>query len=117
MIDLLIWCLTSPLKGLFSWVLGIDKNDDLFAKFNTSDPQQYLNKVTRLFNIIVKDYVMIGSRTIGLLVSISLFYKFLYEPNLSSYVPTIREIALVPLVAIKDILRIIGIDRLLPPYA
>lgn len=116
LIDILLWCLTGPLKGLFSWVLGIDKNDDLFAKFNTSDPQQYLNKVTRLFNIIVKDHIMIGSRTIGLLVSISLFYKFLYEPNLSSYVPTIREITLVPLVAIKDILRIIGIDRLLPPY-
>ena len=115
-IDLLLWCLTGPLKGLFSWVLGVDKNDDLFSKFNTSDPQQYLNKVTRLFNIIVKDTIMVAARAIGLLVSVSLFYKFLYEPNLSSYVPTIREITLVPLVAFKDILRIIGIDKLLPPY-
>ena len=59
---------------------------------------------------------MVAARAIGLLVSVSLFYKFLYEPNLSSYVPTIREITLVPLVAFKDILRIIGIDKLLPPY-
>ena len=59
---------------------------------------------------------MVVLRTIGLSIVTVLLYKLLYKPNLSTYVPTIRELSFLPLLALKDIINISGIGKLLPPY-
>ena len=107
--------ISGPMKGLVAWALGIDKNDELFSEIK--DPEDFLGKVGRFFTLFYQNFFNVIFRIISLSIAVMCCYKFLYKPHLSGYVPTLREISFLPLLAIKDILTFTGVVKFLPPYS
>lgn len=112
--EIIFWMISGPMKGLVAWILGIDKDDELFSEIKGAN--DFAEKIGRFSLLFFKDMFMVVLRTIGLSIVTVLLYKLLYKPNLSTYVPTIRELSFLPLLALKDIINISGIGKLLPPY-
>jgi hypothetical protein len=112
--EIIFWMISGPMKGLVAWVLGVDTNDELFSEIKGAN--DFAEKVARFAILFAKDMFMVIFRLIGLSITVVLIYKLLYKPNLSTYIPTLRELSFLPLLALKDILNISGIIKLLPPY-
>ncbi len=115
MFEVILWMISGPMKGLVSWILGIDIDDELFSKIK--DPEDFIGKVGRFVTLFYNNFFMVLTRIISLSIAVICSYKFLYKPHLSGYVPTLREISFLPLLAIKDLFTFTGFVKLLPPYA
>ena len=104
--EALLWFFIGPAQTVAMLILNVPRNHRMFLKSTPAEKKAELISAHIIFNapfIIARIFIWLAiARRI-----FELFY-----PHVASYIPTIREISLVPFVLLKDVLNLTGIYSL-----
>ncbi len=105
--DALLWFFIGPAQTFVMLILNVPRNHRMFLKSTPDEKKAELISAHIIFNapfIIAR-----------LFIWIAIFKKVIefFAPHILYYIPTIREISITPFVAIKDILDITGVMKLI----
>ena len=105
--DALLWFFIGPAQTFVMLILNVQRNNRMFLKSTPDEKKAELISAHIIFNapfIIAR-----------LFIWLAIFKKIIefFAPHIVSYIPTIREISITPFVAIKDILDITGVMKLI----